>query len=162
MKWKRVCENLKFWIKDQSWYVKSLCVLMLTITLLRQLMRLLGYLSYRRPAKAQASLRIRALSPEPSLFAYMTYGSRRRVRPKNQTSIPTGWLRMRVWRMSLRRTKSTIISWADSILINYIFQQNSYPFCGVGDDVIKSADVRHWKTCKLLGINFVSFHSLVD
>ena len=38
-------------------------------------------LSHRRPAKAQASLRIRALSPEPSLFANMKYGSRRRVRP---------------------------------------------------------------------------------
>ena len=45
-----------------------------------QLMRL-WYLSYRRPAKAQASLRIRAVSPEPSLFAHMKYGSRWRVRP---------------------------------------------------------------------------------
>ena len=33
---------------------------------------------------------------------------------KNQTSSTTGWLRMRVWRMSLRRTKSTIISWHGS------------------------------------------------
>ena len=46
-----------------------------------QLMRL-WYLSHRRPAKAQASLRIRAVSPEPSLFAHMTYGRKRRVRPK--------------------------------------------------------------------------------
>ena len=45
-----------------------------------QLMRL-WYLSHRRPAKAQASLRIRAVSPEPSLFAHMNYGSRRRVTP---------------------------------------------------------------------------------
>ena len=30
----------------------------------------------RRPAKAQANLRIRAVSPEPSLFAHMKYGSR--------------------------------------------------------------------------------------
>ena len=29
---------------------------------------------------------------------------------KNQTSSSTGWLRMRIWRMSLRRTKRTIIS----------------------------------------------------
>ena len=29
------------------------------------------YLSHRRPAKAQASLRIRAVSPEPSLFAHI-------------------------------------------------------------------------------------------
>ena len=46
-----------------------------------QLMRL-WYLSHRRPAKVQASLRIRAVSPETSLFAHMKYGSRRRVRPK--------------------------------------------------------------------------------
>ena len=45
------------------------------------LMRL-WYLSHRRPAKAQASLRVRAVSPVPSLFAHMKYGSRRRVRPK--------------------------------------------------------------------------------
>ena len=38
-------------------------------------------LSHRRPVKAQASLRIRAVSPEPSRFAYMKNGSRRRVRP---------------------------------------------------------------------------------
>ena len=46
-----------------------------------QLMRL-WYLSHRRPAKAQASLRIHAVSPQPSLFAHMKYGSRRRIRPK--------------------------------------------------------------------------------
>ena len=74
-----------------------------------QLMKLC-YLSHRRPAKAQASLRIRAVSREPSLFAHMKSGSRR-----NQASSPTGWLRMRVWRTSLRRTKSTIISWHGSI-----------------------------------------------
>ena len=48
---------------------------------LSQLMRF-WYLSHRRPAKAQASLLIRAVSPEPSLFAHMKYGSRRKVRPK--------------------------------------------------------------------------------
>ena len=42
----------------------------------------LWYLSHGRPAKAQASLLIRAVSPEPSLFAHVKYGSRRRVRPK--------------------------------------------------------------------------------
>ena len=46
-----------------------------------QLMRL-RYLSHRRPAKAQVSLRIRAVSPEPSLFAYLKDGSRQRVRSK--------------------------------------------------------------------------------
>ena len=58
-----------------------------------QLMRL-WYLLHRRPVKAQTCLRIRAvstepkirhlapLSPEPSLFAYIKYGSRRGVQPK--------------------------------------------------------------------------------
>ena len=48
---------------------------------LSQLM-ILWYLSHRRPSEAQASLRIRGVSPEPSLFANMKYGSRWRVRPK--------------------------------------------------------------------------------
>ena len=34
---------------------------------------------------------------------------------KNQTCSPTGWLCMRVWRMSLKRTKSAIISWDGSV-----------------------------------------------
>ena len=48
---------------------------------------------------------------------------------KNQTSSPTGWLRMRIWRMSLRRTKSAIISWHGSnvLLTNFSdFQFLSY------------------------------------
>ena len=36
----------------------------------------LRYLSHRRPAKAQASLCIRAVLPEPSLFAHINYGRR--------------------------------------------------------------------------------------
>ena len=75
-----------------------------------QLMRL-WYLSHRRPVKAQASLRIRAVSPEPLLFAQMKYGSRRRVQPKSRH---LAQLCMRNWRMNLRRTKSAIISWAGS------------------------------------------------
>ena len=52
------------------------------IIYLSQLMGL-WYLSHRRPAKAQASLRICAFSPQPLLVAYMKYGSRRRrVGPK--------------------------------------------------------------------------------
>ena len=45
---------------------------------LSQLMRLW---SYRRPAKAQASLRIRTTSPDLSLFAHKKSGSGRRARP---------------------------------------------------------------------------------
>ena len=33
----------------------------------------LWYLSHRRPAQAQVSLRIRAVLPEPSLFTHMKY-----------------------------------------------------------------------------------------
>ena len=54
---------------------------------LSQLMRF-WYLSHRRPAKAQASLRIGAVLPEPSLFANMNFGSRRRVRPKSRHLAP--------------------------------------------------------------------------
>ena len=39
------------------------------------------YLSHRRPAKAHQA-------PEPSLFAHMKYGSRRRVRPKKSDIFP--------------------------------------------------------------------------
>ena len=65
-----------------------------------QLMRL-WYLSHRQPAKAQASLHICAVSPEPLLFAHMKYGSRQRVQPKIKTSSPTRWLRISILRISL-------------------------------------------------------------
>ena len=73
----------------------------------------LWYLSHRRPAKAQASLRIRAVSPEPSLFAHIKYGSRRRVRPKYRHLASLDGCAC-VWRMSLQKTKSAKISWAGS------------------------------------------------
>ena len=47
------------------------------------------YLSHGRPAKAQASLRIRAVSPKPLLFAHIKNGNRRRVRPKIRHD---GWM----------------------------------------------------------------------
>ena len=46
---------------------------------------------------------------------------------KHSTS-PTWWLRMRIWRMSLRRTKSTIISWDGSVSRNNNDDDNSYCF----------------------------------
>ena len=51
-----------------------------------------------------------AVSPEPSLFAHMKYGSRWRVQPKIRHLAPLDGCTC----MSLRRTKSTIISWAGS------------------------------------------------
>ena len=41
----------------------------------------LWYLPHRQPVKAQVRLRIRAVSPELSLFARIKYGSRGRVQP---------------------------------------------------------------------------------
>ena len=74
----------------RHWLESSLCAWQ-AYCYLSQLMRL-WYLSHRRPAKAQAS--------------------RRRAQPKIEISSTTGWLRMCVWRMNLRRTKSAIISFA--------------------------------------------------
>ena len=54
---------------------------------LSQLMRF-WYLSHKRPAKAQASLRIHAVSPEPLLSAHMKYGSRQGVQPKMRHLAP--------------------------------------------------------------------------
>ena len=42
----------------------------------------LWYLSHKRPVKAQLSLRIRPVSPEPLLLTHMKNGSRQGVRPK--------------------------------------------------------------------------------
>ena len=65
---------------------------------LSQLMRF-WYLSHRWPAKAQAA------------FAVRTHEVWKQTKgpTKNQTSSLTGWLSMRVWRMSLRKTESAII-----------------------------------------------------
>ena len=74
-----------------AWIVVSLfigaSILGKLVLELSQLMRL-WYLSHRRPAKAQASLRICAVSPEPSLLAHMKYGSRRSIRPKIRRPAP--------------------------------------------------------------------------
>ena len=65
------------WLKPRP---KSTCI-QYKEKKMSQLMRL-WYLLHRRPAKAQASLRIHAVSPEPSLFAHIKYGSKRRAWPK--------------------------------------------------------------------------------
>ena len=70
-------------------------------------------LSHRRPAKAQASLRIRADSPEPSLLAHMKYESRRGVQPKIRHLVPLDGCTCG-FEVSLWQTKSTIISWDGS------------------------------------------------
>ena len=54
--------------------------------------------------------------PEPSLFAHMKYGSRRRIRPKIRH------LARHVWRMSLRRTKSVIISRSSGMATTILYK----------------------------------------
>ena len=50
------------------------------------------YLSHMRAAKVQASLRIRAVSPEPSLLAHTSSESRGTVRQKTRSLAPlNGW-----------------------------------------------------------------------
>ena len=93
-----------------------------------QFMRL-WYLLHRRPAKAQVSLRICTVSPEPSLFAHMKYGSRRRVRPKIRHIAP----------LSLRRTKSAIISW-DGSYGPWLFV---YSVCAFLNDQVQIAIMDH-------------------
>ena len=71
------------------------------------------YAYHKELAMAQASLCIHAVSPEPSLFTHMKYGSKRRVRPKIRH--PAHWMATHTrLRMGLRRTKSAINSWDDS------------------------------------------------
>ena len=77
-----------------------------------QLMRL-WYLSHRRPSKAGEPAHSRCLA---RAFAVCTHEEWKQTKgpTKIQTSSANGWLRMRVWRMSLQRTKSAIISWHGS------------------------------------------------
>ena len=77
-----------------------------------QLMRL-WYLSHRQPAKAQASLRSRAVSPEPSLFAHMKNGNRRRVR-LNIRRLAQLDVCPCAYEECSRRAKSVIIYWDGS------------------------------------------------
>ena len=54
----------------------------------------IGYLSPMRAAKVQASLRIRAVSPEPSLFAH-TSSVKRNLQTESHIPGDSEWLRMR-------------------------------------------------------------------
>ena len=56
---------------------------------------------------------------EPSLFAHIKYGRRRRIWPKIRCVAPIGLLCMPVWRLSLRKAISAINSWVGSY---YVFQ----------------------------------------
>ena len=88
----------------------------------------LRYLSYRRPAKAQANLRICAVSPQPPLFAHMKYGRRRRIwlQIRHLSSLDGSPCAFEEWVYGGR--KSTIISWDGSnyLEIPTLGQKNIY------------------------------------
>ena len=75
---------------------------------------------------AQASLRISAVC-QSLRCSHIWRWEKKKGRTKNQTSNPTVWLRMRVCRMNLRRTKSTIISRDGSFLLNQQTIRYSWP-----------------------------------
>ena len=80
--------TFNLYMSHSSWLVHP-CKFNESSCHLSQLMRL-WYLLHRRPAEAQASLRIRPVSPEPSLLAHIKTGSRRRVRPNLGYLAPVG------------------------------------------------------------------------
>ena len=67
--------------------------------------RRIWYLSPMRAAKVQASLRIRAVSPEPSLLAHTSSESRGTFRQKARSLAPSEWLGMRSWNLSWRNAR---------------------------------------------------------
>ena len=93
----------------------------------------LQYLSHRRPAKAQASLRICAVSPEPSLIALIKYGSRRRVRPKiSHLAPPDGYTcTFEVW-ITEDENNHNLMTWLISVCqykyLSLAFSFSFWPF----------------------------------
>ena len=59
------------------------------------LVKPIWYLLPMRAAKVQASLRIRAVSPEPSLLAHTSSESRVNLQTESQIRGPSEWLGMR-------------------------------------------------------------------
>ena len=76
----------------------------------------LWYLSHRRPAKAQVSLRIHSVSPKPSLIVHMKYGGRWRVRPKIRHLALLDGCTWAFEEWVYGEGKNTIISWAGSFV----------------------------------------------
>ena len=131
-----------FLSNDHIWNYRNCYISQTDLRYLSQLMRF-WYLSHRRPAKAQASLRIRAVSPEPSLFAHMKYESRWRIRPN--TDIPTGWRLkneftedekfhyLMSWLILFRLSGFiTLILWSDKKLEAEVAKVPKFAFFGVG------------------------------
>ena len=70
------------------------------------------YLSYNQEAKAQASLRMRAVSPEPSLLTHKKYRSRSLIRPNTWSVALLGSFARALKETTERMRDMYIISWA--------------------------------------------------
>ena len=111
------------------------------------------HVSHRRPAKAQASLRIRTVSPEPSLFTHTKDRSRRRVRLTiRRLALLDGLYRARLKNVFMDDEKChNLMSWlicpfAD--LLTMLF----YHFCctkaGMVSDLVMVLNLSfHWNVC---------------
>ena len=97
-----------------------------------------------------------AVLPEPSLFKHMKYGGWRKVRPKIRHLAPLDGCTC-VWRTSLQRTKSAIITWDGSIFIFFFFFCITDLFTGIIrifnscavliENTVTRVTVRHHKAC---------------
>ena len=125
---------------------------------LSQLMRL-WYLSHRRPAKAQATSEGSGEPARPRslirAFAIRTHNVWKKTKclTKYQTCSPNGLLRMRVWRLSLRRAIIAIISWVGSIM-NHI--DGEWPDRPIHDDNRPSPENANLVTCRIWAFNLPS------
>ena len=89
------------------------------------------------------------------------YSSRRRFRPKKDI-YPTGWLRMHVYRMSLRGTKSTIIPRGGSKIV-FVVQTRRWSKMNLFGSsnlslsrLISFCRARAWLDARLIGIQTVA------
>ena len=95
-----VCQIYKQALAEISEFSRFLCLSLTNTGLVRRTLYLtqldrvkrIWYLSPMRAAKVQASLRIRAVSPEPSLLAHTSRESRGTFRQKARSLAPlNGW-----------------------------------------------------------------------
>ena len=91
--------NCVYLTYDKIKFYGSFWVLYKNIKDLMDRVKRIWYLSPMRAAKVQASLRIRAVSPEPSLLAH-TSSESRGTRQKARSLAPSEWLGMRSWNLS--------------------------------------------------------------
>ena len=120
------CQQLNKYLPGYS-LIYSLLWLFLISTLLNyndlDRVKRIWYLSPMRAAKIQASLRIRAVSPEPSLLAHTSNESRETFRQKARSLAPlNGWacaVKFVMTECSKTQIRLTELIYRSSSLVNY-------------------------------------------